>query len=138
MIPPRPHRDNEEMRPVRMLAVADFLGTQQLSEFERAQVAKCLRLQTSASEDDLNGVADPYYRGELLQLVELLEDMNLDAQGHYDVRKARDVGLGPFGSPKMHRGFLLAGCRRLKIALRPFDSRRVERPKPKIYENAGR
>ncbi len=138
MITPRPNPRSEEQRAARMVAVADFLGTKLLSEFERARVARCMRSQTTTSEYDLNAVADPYYRGELLQLVEVLEDMNLDAQGHCDVLRARDVGLGPFGSPKMNRGFLLAGCRRLQIVLRPFDNRRIERPKPKIHENAGR
>lgn len=138
MIIPRPNPRSNSQRPVRMAAVADFLATKQLSEFERELVARCINKQTAHNEDTLNLVAEPYYRGELEQLLEVLEQVNLDAQGHHEVRRTHEVGLGPFGSPKMHHGFLTTTCRRLRIALPPFESRRIGRPKPKIHENAGR
>lgn len=137
MITPRPHPDNEEMRPVRFAAVKDFLATKQLSEFERAQVARCMSNKHAGNEDILNRLAEPYYRGDLVQLLEVLDGMPLDAQGNHEITKAIQ-GIGPFGSPKMHFGFLMAACRRNRIALQPFETRRIERPKPKIHENAGR
>lgn len=137
MIIPRPHRDSEEMRPVRMSAVADFLANKQLSEFELAQIARCMSKPYAANEDALLKVAEPYYRGDLVQLLDVLDGMPLDAQGNHELGKAVQ-GVGPFGSPKMHFGFLMAACRRNRIALQPFETRRIERPKPKIHENAGR
>ncbi|MGH0214462.1 hypothetical protein NKY66_11165 [Sinorhizobium meliloti] len=137
MITPRPHPDNEEMRPVRMSAVAEFLATKQLSEFELAQIAKCMSKQHARNEDILNRLAEPYYRGDLVQLLEVLDGLPLDAQGNHEIAKAVQ-GVGPFGSPKMHLGFLMAACRRNRIALQPFETRRIERPTPKIHVNAGR
>lgn len=137
MITPRPNPRNEDQRPVRMAAVADFLATKQMSEFERATVARCMSKMNAANEDALLRLADPYYRGDLVQLLEILDGMPLDAQRNYEIGKAVQ-GIGPFGSPKMHYGFLMAACRRNRIALQPFETRRIERPTPKIHVNAGR
>jgi hypothetical protein len=121
-----------------MAAVAAFLEDKQLTEFERATVARCMSKPYAANEDALLRLAEPYYRGELEQLIEILEEPSLShhlgAQEHYEVRMARERGLSPFGSPKMHHGFLIAACRRQRIALRSFESRRIERPKPTVHQ----
>ncbi|WP_425624883.1 hypothetical protein [Agrobacterium radiobacter] len=112
-----------------MAAVADFLADKQLSEFERATVARCMSKPYAANEDTLLKVAEPYYRGDLVQLLEVLEGMSSDdAQAYYEIRRARDVGLGPSGSPKMHHGLLTARCRRLGITLPTFETRNIKRP----------
>jgi hypothetical protein len=128
MITPRPNPRNPDQRPVRMAVVAAFLDGKQLTEFERATVVRCISKPYAANEDALLKVAEPYYRGDLVQLIEVLGALQVeDAQISHEMRRARDVGIGPSGSPKMHIAFLTASCRRLGITLPTFETRNIKR-----------
>lgn len=125
---PSPNTRNPERRAARMASVAAFLSTKQLTEFERAAVKRCMAKPYAANEDDLLKLAEPYYRGDLVQLLEVLEGREFaDAQASYEIRRARSVGLGPSGSPKMHYGFLTRTCSRHDFRLPSFETRRIDR-----------
>lgn len=128
MLTSAPATPNPSKREVRIAAVAEFLATKQLSDVERGIVDKCIANPYSKNDDTMFKLAEPYYRGYLVQLLEVLERMPLDSQGCREIRRARDVGIGPSGSPKMHCDFLTATCRRHGIALPAFASKRIERP----------
>lgn len=131
---------NEEIdlkRACRMALNEGFLSGMELSEHERAQIAKLMARQTDNNEIALARIADPFYRGRLVQLLDVLADVQGlpgDETGSYDLKAARE--RGQLRDTDRHVKRLTAICHRHGIALPPLDGRRIERPTLKIVTRA--
>ncbi|TBG52543.1 hypothetical protein [Rhizobium leguminosarum] len=122
-------------RACRMALNEGFLSGVELPELERAEVVKLMARQTDIAEIALARIADPYYRGRLVQLLDILKDVPSlpgDETGVYDLKAARE--RGQLRDTDRHVMRLTAICRRHGIALPPLDDRRIERPTLKIVK----
>ncbi|NEJ83397.1 hypothetical protein GR268_43805 [Rhizobium leguminosarum] len=116
-------------RACRMALNEAFLSGMELSEHERAQIAKLMARQTDNNEIALARIADPFYRGRLVQLLDVLADVQGlpgDETGIYDLKAGRE--RGQVRDTDRHVMRLTALCHRHGIALPPLDGRRIERP----------
>ncbi|MGR9293614.1 hypothetical protein ACU8OS_35200 (plasmid) [Rhizobium leguminosarum] len=120
-------------RACRMALNEAFLSGVELSEHERAQIVKLMARQTDNDEIALARMADPVYRGRLVQLLDVLADVQGlpgDETGTYDLKAARE--RGQLRDTDRHVKRLTAICHRHGIALPPLDGRRIERPTLKL------
>ncbi|MGO7323490.1 hypothetical protein ACCS95_34665 [Rhizobium ruizarguesonis] len=122
-------------RACRMALNEGFLSGVELPELERAEVAMLMARQTDNAEIALARIADPYYRGRLVQLLDILKDVQSlpgDETGVYDLRAARE--RGQLRDAERHVKRLTALCHRHGVAMPPFDGRRIERPTLKVVK----
>ncbi|MGO7266022.1 hypothetical protein [Rhizobium johnstonii] len=122
-------------RACRMALNEGFLSGVELPELERAEVVKLMARQTDIAEIALARIADPYCRGRLVQLLDILKDVQSlrgDETGVYDLKAARE--RGQLRDTERHVKRLTALCHRHGVAMPPFDGRRIERPTLKIVK----
>ncbi|ANL12054.1 MULTISPECIES: hypothetical protein [unclassified Rhizobium] len=123
-------------RACRMALNEGFLSGMELSEHEQAQIAKLMARQTDTDEIALARIADPFWRGRLVQLLDVLADVQGlpgDETGSYDLKAAR--ARGQLRDTDRHVKRLTAICHRHRIALPPLDGRRIERPTLKLVKS---
>ncbi|TAT69955.1 hypothetical protein [Rhizobium ruizarguesonis] len=119
-------------RACRMALNEGFLSGVELPELEQAEVAMLMARQTDNAEIALARIADPYYRGRLVQLLDVLKDVQSLPRDETGVWAARE--RGQLRDAERHVKRLTALCHRHGVAMPPFDGRRIERPTLKIVK----